>query len=83
MEQTPAREYYQEQDSQDTLYVAQGLILDGQEEHTDRGLTRGLVVAVVVKVKNFLTIFLLVSADTGVDAGLYNTYALGLFLRTL
>ena len=48
MEQTPAREYYQEQDSQDTLYVAQGLMLDGQEEHTDRGLTRGLVVLVVV-----------------------------------
>jgi len=53
MEQTPAREYYQEQDSQDALYVAQGMILDGQEEHTDRDLTRGLVgvsqvVAVVV-----------------------------------
>ena len=48
MEQTPAREYYQEQDSQDTLYVAQGMILDEQEEHTDRGLTRGLVVVVGV-----------------------------------
>jgi hypothetical protein len=43
MEQTHAREYYQEQDSQDTLYVVQGLILDEQEEHTDRGQMQGPV----------------------------------------